>query len=290
MPAKRSKKSVATEVVESEPASVPAPAETIAAYKGFDRELKCRGFAYKVGETYRTEAMVVRCGEGGFHSCEMPLDVFTYYGPTDGRYAEVKAGGQIAHGDSHGDSKFASAEITIKAEIKLTAMIKAAVDWALAHAKTNTAIGYSGHAAATGYRGHAAATGNSGHAAATGYSGHAAATGYRGRAAATGDSGHAAATGDRGHAAATGSRGHAAATGDRGHAAATGKYAIAAALGVDGTAEVGSDGWLVLAAWLWTGDRYELLHVRAAKVGGPEGIKPHVKYRLTMAGEFEEMI
>ena len=88
---------------------------------------------------------------------------------------------------------------------------------------------------------------------------------------------------------ATGDRGHAAATGDSGHAAATGKWGIAASLGPDATAKAGADGWIALAAWEWSADGHELRHVRAAKVGGPEGIQADVVYRLTAAGEFEEV-
>jgi hypothetical protein len=51
----------------------------------------------------------------------------------------------------------------------------------------------------------------------------------------------------------------------------------------------GPDGWIVLAAWRWTDNGYELLQVRSAKAGGPEGIEPNVIYRLTEAGEFEEV-
>ena len=111
------------------------------------------------------------------------------------------------------------------------------------------------------------------------------ATGDRGHAAATGDSGHAAATGYRGHAAATGDSGHAAATGDRGHAAATGEHAIAASLGIEGSATA-NEGWIVLAAY---NDKYELVCVKAAKVGGPEGVEANIAYRLTVAGEFRKV-
>ena len=57
------------------------------AYNGFDKDLKCRGFQYKLGREYQeTEASLCR---EGVHACENPLDTFRYYPPTDSRYCEV---------------------------------------------------------------------------------------------------------------------------------------------------------------------------------------------------------
>ena len=75
------------------------------------------------------------------------------------------------------------------------------------------------------------------------------------------------------------------ATGDRGHAAATGEHAIAASLGIEGSATA-NEGWIVLAAY---NDKYELVCVKAAKVGGPEGVEANIAYRLTVAGEFRKV-
>ena len=229
--------------------SVSAPvtpeAPRIVAYKGFNRDWTCRGFQYEVGKTYTTDAAVVRCASGGFHSCENPFDVWTYYPLAGNVFAEVEVGGQIDR-EVGGDSKITSAEITIKAELHLPDFIKRAVAWVLDNAKGNTATGYRGHAAATGYSGHAAATGDSGHATATGY---------------------------------------------RGHAAATGDSGIAASLNGNSTATAAQNGGIVLAYWAWReidGKKvYALVHLRAAMVGGPEGIKAGVTYRLNEAGEFE---
>ena len=53
------------------------------AYKGFDKELKCRDFQYEVGKEYEeTKADLCSCG---FHACENPLDVFNYYPPATSR-------------------------------------------------------------------------------------------------------------------------------------------------------------------------------------------------------------
>ena len=138
----------------------------IIAYKGFDLDLTCRGFQYEIGKNYKHSGSITIC-ESGFHACDMPLDVWSYYKPTTSRYCQVELAGKTVNNDGR-DSKIASAEITIKAEVKLPEIIRSAVEWIITRAKGNTATGEYGHAAATGNYGHAAATGYSGHAAVKG--------------------------------------------------------------------------------------------------------------------------
>ena len=239
-------------MAKKKPAAMPK-APTIAAYKGFSSELKCYGdFQYEIGKHYVGKGEVVRCGSGGFHACEMPLDIWNYYGPATSRFAEVQMGGQIARPGEKDDTKIAAAEITIKAEVKLPEIIKRAVEWITAAAKSNVGQGYSGHAAATG------------------------------------DSGHAAATGDGGHAAATGCSGHAAATGTYGHAAATGDGGIAASLGIEGMARAAAGGAIMLAAWDIIDGKWQIVAVFASKVG-ENGIEAGKAYRLRKDGVPEEV-
>ena len=96
----------------------------IKAYKGFNKDLKCRGMQYEVGKNYEEPNAKV-CIEG-LHSCEYPLDVFNYYPPADGRYCEVEADGAI---DRHvnGDSKMASTKLHIGVEIGLKGIIEVGV-------------------------------------------------------------------------------------------------------------------------------------------------------------------
>lgn len=44
------------------------------AFKGFNKDLTCRGFQYEEGKEFHTEK--AECCEEGFHACEYPLDCF----------------------------------------------------------------------------------------------------------------------------------------------------------------------------------------------------------------------
>ena len=72
--------------------------ETKIAYKGFDKDLKCRNFKYEIGKTYKQKGEIICCGNG-FHACENPIDVFRHYLINkDGelaRFCEVEQAGTI---------------------------------------------------------------------------------------------------------------------------------------------------------------------------------------------------
>ena len=158
------------------------------AYKGFDKDLKCRGFQYKVGETY-TEDEAVMC-EKGFHACEDPLDVFNYYPPANSRYCEVEL--EEVSPETADDSKRVANEITIVKELTLNELIAAAIEGAGSKdvqsgdysAATNT--GYYSAATNTGYRSAATNTGDSSAATNTGNYSAATNTGYRSAASVEG--------------------------------------------------------------------------------------------------------
>ena len=110
------------------------------AYKGFDKELKCRDFQYEVGKEYEeTKADLCSCG---FHACENPLDVFNYYPPATSRYCEVEM--DEVSPELRDDSKRCSKKIRIGVEIGIKGIVEAGVkfimdkiDWANAK-ETNT--------------------------------------------------------------------------------------------------------------------------------------------------------
>ena len=98
----------------------------VMSYKGFGKNLQCRGFQFEVGQTY-THAGAVKVCERGFHACEYPLDVFNYYAPGDSRFCTVEQDGDIQRHDD--DSKIVSSVLTVKTEIGIPGLVKAAVEY-----------------------------------------------------------------------------------------------------------------------------------------------------------------
>ncbi|HBC9089466.1 TPA: hypothetical protein KE767_004479 [Citrobacter koseri] len=101
--------------------------KTIVTYKGFNKDLQCRNYQFAIGETYHHEGKVKACGSG-FHSCECPFDVFGYYSPADSRFAETISF-SVTDREEGGDTKIASASITIKAELTLPQFIQRGIEW-----------------------------------------------------------------------------------------------------------------------------------------------------------------
>ena len=94
-------------------------------FKGFDKDLKCRGFQYEIGKEYTEEtADICNCG---FHACEFPMDVFGYYPPSDSRYCEVELDANDQK--TSDDSKRVGKKISVKAEIGIAGIIKAGVEY-----------------------------------------------------------------------------------------------------------------------------------------------------------------
>ncbi|EBI8353265.1 hypothetical protein CP743_02290 [Salmonella enterica] len=99
----------------------------IVTFKGFNKDLKCRDFQFEIGKTFHHDGKVEACGSG-FHACECPFDVFSYYSPADSRFAETISFG-ITDREEDGDTKIASASITIKAELTLPQFIQRGIEW-----------------------------------------------------------------------------------------------------------------------------------------------------------------
>lgn len=147
-------------------------------YKGTDRQMKCRGMQYALGETAVFDGEPHLC-KAGLHACEQPIDVLNHYAPNASRYFEAEAEEVSAERESS-DSKIVAKKMTLKAEIGVPGLVKAQIEYiknqigfddAIKRAnaeKENHATGNQGAASATGNRGAASATGKAGVALAAG--------------------------------------------------------------------------------------------------------------------------
>ena len=233
------------------------------AYKGFNKDMTCRGFQYEIGKAYETDAADL-CSIG-FHACENPLDCFGHYVPATSRYCEVEIedNGQR----SPEDSKVVGKKIKIGAELSTEQICKLHFEYVRSRcdpAKTNAAG--DRESASAGERGSASA-GWSGSASAGDYG--SASAGWSGSASA-GRSGSASA-GDYGVSASRGSS----SAGENGVAAARGKHAKV-------RGGIGS----VLVVCVEKKDSYDIAEWKAAVVDG-ERIRPDTWYTVEN-GEFRE--
>ena len=249
----------------------------IIAYKGFKQDWTCRGYQYEIGKTYEHKGDV-KAYESGFHACEYPLDVLSYYGPAVSKFAVVKMSGETSK-DSD-DTKIASAKITIETEINLPEMVKKAVEWIKGKVDWDAAK--------------ISNTGNRSAATNTGYWSAATNTGYQSAATNTGDWSAATNTGNRSAATNTGNRsaatntGHQSAatnTGNQSAAEVSGKQSIAVALGWQSKAKASINGAIVC---VYRNHDGELIHIKASKVG-ENNIKADTWYTLDKFGEFVEV-
>ncbi|NAV86744.1 DUF7666 domain-containing protein [Salmonella sp. zj-h17] len=249
----------------------------IVTFKGFNKDLKCRDFQFEIGKTFHHEGKVEACGSG-FHACECPFDVFSYYPPAESRYAETISFGVIDR-EEIGDTKIASASITIKAELTLPQFIQRGIEWIWSKIDKSLEqqIMTGDWSAATNTGDWSAATNTGNRSAATN-------TGDRSAATNTGDWSAATNTGNRSAATNTGNRSAATNTGDWSAAEVSGSQSVAASLGIEGKARASEGGAIVLC---YRDEDGELIHIRASKVG-ENGIMPDIWYQLNEDGEFVE--
>ena len=283
--------------------------EKITSYKGFNKDMTCRDFQYKEGESY--EEPSAKACERGFHACEYPLDCLGYYSPNESVYHVVEQSGEISrHSD---DTKVASTKIKIGAEINIAGLVKAAIEYTMKRVNpeakaderqgassatgdygassatgnygASSATGYKGASSATGNYGASSATGDYGASSATGYKGASSATGYKGASSATGDYGASSATGDYGASSATGNCGASSATGYKGASSAGDPESVAVAWGYHGKAKGVLGSYLVLADWegdeddYWHQNLWQLKGAKMVQVDGKD-IKPDTFYTM----------
>lgn len=97
------------------------------AFKGFNKDLTCRGFQYEEGKEFHTEK--AECCEEGFHACEYPLDCFGYYSPAQSVFHEVELSGEMDK--SRDNTKVCATDIKIGARISIAGLVKAAIEFTM---------------------------------------------------------------------------------------------------------------------------------------------------------------
>ena len=237
------------------------------AYKGFDKDLKCRGFQFEVGKEY-TEKKASLC-DCGFHACESPLDVLSYYGPAESRFCEVDI-------DDNGqrqndDSKVCGKTIKIGAEIGLPGLIKAHVEYVKSKIEnTESNTGDCSASTNTGYKSASTNTGDCSASTNTGDYSASTNTGYKSASTNTGDC-----------SASTN-------TGDYSASEVSGIGSVALVIGRDSKAKASIGSAIVIVErGEWDGKTYPMLGIKAAIVDGKK-IKANTWYKL-VDGEFVEV-
>lgn len=153
--------------------------EVIKSYKGFNKDMTCRGFQYEEGKEYE-ESNALVC-ENGFHACEHPLDCLGYYSPSESVYHEVEQSGKLSK-ESY-DTKVASTKIKIGAKLSIAGLVEAAIEYTKERVKPEAdSDDYYGASSATGYKGASSATGDYGASSAESPNAVAVAWGYKGKA------------------------------------------------------------------------------------------------------------
>ena len=235
--------------------------KVVKSYKGFNKDMTCRGFQYKEGKEYKTSKAVV-CNEG-FHACEHPLVCLDYYPPNTSIYHEVEQTGEFSSVFCGRDSKIASTKIKIGAKLSIAGLVQAAIDFT----KSKTVTMQD----ATEDYGVSSATGDSGVSSATGSGGVSSATGYKGASSATG------------------AHGVSSSTGHKGASSADNSTAVAVAWGYKSKAKGCIGAHIVCAEWKYDKFKSDWFFV-GAKMSIVDGVKIKADTYYTLRdGEFVEV-
>ena len=238
------------------------------AYKGFKKDMTCRGFQFEEGKAYHADtAVLCHCG---FHACLDPLDCLGYYDPCDSVYHEVEIDNVSEQRED--DTKVVAKDIKIGSRISIKDIVKESIDFTFSNVQkennTDCASGHYSRQAASGDSSSQAASGNSSSQAASGNFSSQAASGYSSRQAASGYSSRQAASGDYSS------------------QETTGKNCVMMSAGNEGQAKGKIGSWIVLTEWKSRGNE-SIPTVVAKRIDGTE-VKEDTWYTLKN-GEFVEV-
>ena len=260
--------------------------KVIKAYKGFDKNMQCRGYQYEAGKEYDMDGEI-KCCNRGFHACKSPLEVWDYYDMLNSRFAEVEQSCKID--EEENSTKVCSSHIKIKAELKLADIINIGVEW-LKDITSPTKIKATGTLNDNG--GDYAKIGSSGYYAQIGSSGYSAQIGSSGDYAQIGSSGDYAKIGSSGYSAQIGSSGDYAKIGSSGYYAkidSIGEDSVIMCAGNESKAKAKAGSWITLSEWKWNDDKKRRVPVCVkTEFVDENNIKADTWYQLKN-GEFVEV-
>ena len=281
------------------------------AYKGFNRDMTCRGFQFEEGKTYKHKGYVKLC-ESGFHACEDPMDCLRYYDPCESVYHEVDI--DDVSNEREDDTKIVGKNIRIGERMTIKSIVKASIEYVFAVCRSaknsDYASGYGScqassgdwsrqassgdgsRQASIGAGSRQAASGDGSRQASSGYRSGQAASGYGSCQASSGDlsrqaaSGHGsgqaasgygscqASSGDGSRQASSGDGSRQASSGDGSRQETTGKNCVMMSAGDGGAAKGKIGSWIVLTEW-----KNGVPNVVAKRIDGKE-VKEDVWYTL----------
>ena len=226
------------------------------AYKGFDRNMRCRGFQYEEGKTYEEDKAEL-C-KAGFHACTNPLDVWRHYSPADGcEYHEVELE-DVSKERNSGDSKVCGKRIRIGAKLGIEELVNASVRMYGEEAKgvkdAQGALTDNGaiwaRIASTGYMAHIASAGDWACIASTGDRAQIASSSDWACIASDGRRAHIASAGDWARIASTRSEAQIASAGYEAQIETLGTNCVMMCAGQNSRAKGKIGSWIVLTEWI----------------------------------------
>ena len=274
-------------------------------------------FQYEIGKEYKEdEADLCYCG---FHACENPLDVLSYYNNIDDKFCEVEL--DEINPNRNKDSKICGKKIKIGIEIGFLGLFKAGIEWIknktifteedfkklpsghnakISSSGYNVQIGSSGDSAKIGSSGYNAQISSSGHNVQIGSSGDDAKIGSSGDDAKIGSSGDDAQIGSSGDSTKISSSGNyiqisssggsakIGSSGDGAKIGSSGNDCVIMCAGINSSAKAKIGSWITLAEWKYSEEKQKNIPflVVTKQVDGIE-IKEDVYYTL-QDGKFKE--
>ena len=228
------------------------------AYKGFNKDMTCRGFQFEEGKTY--EEKEAKLCHSGFHACLNPLDCMGYYLLNDSVYHEVELDG-VSEERHVEDTKVAAKKITIGARLDIAGMVKAAVDFVFASVKKDAKTVKNDEDSAQ-----------------------MASSGDSAQMASSGDSAQMASSGDYAQMASSGDSAQMASSGGYAQMKLNGENSVGAAIGINSVIKGKVGCWITLAEY---DEDFKVVCVKSSQIDG-EKIKADTWYTL-LGGEFVEV-